>query len=192
MRCRYLAYGPPGATATSSFVLQENQEWFIILVLAYPGCQKGCEMSVVIIQFLRNTILLIFPTTTMAVTCQQCSLRLRTIVYIAQWWYVLGYLSASTAVVRLYQHARSTTKEDSCLSISEFGLYGETLNHWILQFLIWGDIVTKSEESSHTWRLLGTRTGNDCCMLCENRCGRKQVKALLFWAVCNWFLIKLR
>ena len=31
-RCKWLAYGPVGATAS------ENPEWFILLVLAYPGC----------------------------------------------------------------------------------------------------------------------------------------------------------
>ena len=37
-RCKWFAYGSADATATPSSMLQQNPEWFILLVPAYPGC----------------------------------------------------------------------------------------------------------------------------------------------------------
>ena len=36
-KCKQLAYGSADATATTSSLLQQNPEWFILLVPTHPG-----------------------------------------------------------------------------------------------------------------------------------------------------------
>ena len=49
-RCKWFAYGPADATATSSPLAPVKPEWFTFLVPAYPGCPgkrmlNGCSTS---------------------------------------------------------------------------------------------------------------------------------------------------
>ena len=45
-RCKRLAYGSADATVTPSSLLQQNPEWFILLVPAYPGCPAKNRLCV--------------------------------------------------------------------------------------------------------------------------------------------------
>jgi len=40
VKCKYLAYGSADATVTPSSLLQQNPEWFILLVPTQPGSPR--------------------------------------------------------------------------------------------------------------------------------------------------------